>query len=338
MSDSKNSTSESGHWIPPATQIALDQPAPVGDRHNHILKIVVALTAQNHPPEDIYDMVRPGYPSDGPHPVSDREIWDMITGAQNYSLTAYGPTTKQQSFRRQPKVAAKAPPERKVSPTEAIAELVGDYTCTKSELMEMSPVQIPMDSTEQMICALEALYDPADKINIVGNCHKETESKAVPIGYGKTHPQSTWVRGRRVYVPKDQGGAWIRMNPTNGEGISDKDIVDYRYALVEFDDVPMDTQLAFFAKINLPIAMLVHSGGKSVHAWILINAPDIHKYREMVAKVYALLAKFGIDTANKNPGRLSRLPGAVREIGAVGGGKQELLYLNPTPKWEAIHG
>lgn len=285
-------------------------------------------------------MVRPGYPSDGPHPVSDREIWDMITGAKNYRLTAYGPNN-QQSFRRQPNSAAKAapaPPASRVSPTEAIAELVGNFTCTKSELMENSPIEIPSAPEEQTVCALEALYEPVDYVNIVINYQKESESKAVPVGYGKTHRQRTWTNPRRALPLQDQGGAWIRMNPTNGEGIADRDVVAFRYALVEFDDVPIDTQLAFFAKIKLPIAMLVHSGGKSVHAWIIINAPDIHRYRQRVAKVYALLAKFGIDTANKNPGRLSRLPGAVRRIGAVGDGRQKLLYLNPAPKGDPIHG
>jgi hypothetical protein len=37
----------------------------------------------------------------------------------------------------------------------------------------------------------------------------------------------------------------------------------------------------------------------------------------------------GIDPRNKNPSRLSRLPGARREIGAVDCGKQRVLYLNP---------
>jgi hypothetical protein len=43
-----------------------------------------------------------------------------------------------------------------------------------------------------------------------------------------------------------------------------------------------------------------------------------------------------VDTKNKNPARLSRLPGVVRQIGANGDGRQRLFYLNPQPEQKAI--
>jgi hypothetical protein len=80
--------------------------------------------------------------------------------------------------------------------------------------------------------------------------------------------------------------------------------------------------------MGLAIRILT-SGGKSVHAWVRINAPDRASYRSKVGQMFALLERFGVDQANKNPSRLSRLAGAQRRIGVTGDGRQRLLYFNP---------
>ncbi len=53
------------------------------------------------------------------------------------------------------------------------------------------------------------------------------------------------------------------------------------------------------------------------------------EYSETAKRVLGALQPFGIDQANKNPSRLSRLPGALRLLGASGEGYQRLLWLNP---------
>jgi hypothetical protein len=65
---------------------------------------------------------------------------------------------------------------------------------------------------------------------------------------------------------------------------------------------------------------------------VKVACRDAAEYRATVARMLALLAKFGVDGKNKNPSRLSRLPGARRVIGALGDGVQRLLYLNPQPE------
>jgi len=84
------------------------------------------------------------------------------------------------------------------------------------------------------------------------------------------------------------------------------------------------------------VAAVIGSGGRSVHAWVKVDARDADEYRATVAQMLALLARFGVDGKNKNPSRLSRLPGARREIGAAGDGVQRLLYLNPKPEGRSI--
>jgi hypothetical protein len=131
-------------------------------------------------------------------------------------------------------------------------------------------------------------------------------------------------------------GGWLRMNPVDGQGIADANVTACRFALLDSDTLPPDLQLALFAKLPLPIAAILSSGGQSVHAWVKVDACDVAEYRQAVSQLLGLLAKFGVDRKNKNPSRLSRLPGACRVIGAVGDGVQRLLYLNPVPEQRSI--
>ncbi len=113
---------------------------------------------------------------------------------------------------------------------------------------------------------------------------------------------------------KQEAGAWIRFNPLDGKGASDKNVTAFRYALVESDVLPIQEQMALYRKLELPIACLVSSGNKSVHAIVRIDAQNESEYRQRVQTLYAFLTTHGlaVDQANKNPSRLSRMPGVTR--------------------------
>ena len=128
----------------------------------------------------------------------------------------------------------------------------------------------------------------------------------------------------------------MRMNPVDGKGVADANVTTFRFALIEIDCVPVELQLALLAKLKLPIAAILTSGGKSAHAWVWVDAASVDEYRVTVSAMLGMLARFGVDGKNKNPSRLSRLPGAVRTIGAAGDGRQWLLYLNSQPKQQSI--
>ena len=156
-------------------------------------------------------------------------------------------------------------------------------------------------------------------------------AKAYPIGAGSTLDRCELENLLLNDVPQSSGGCWLRMNPLDGKGIADINVTAFRYALIEFDFVPLDLQLALLAKLPIPIAAVLTSGGKSVHAWILIGRESLQAYKADVLRLHKLIGRFGVDPQNKNPSRLSRMPGARRTIGAVGDGRQRLLYLNPNP-------
>lgn len=119
---------------------------------------------------------------------------------------------------------------------------------------------------------------------------------------------------------KEECGAWIRFNPVSG-GVKNENVTRFDYALVESDDMPLAEQDALYRKFELPIAALVYSGGKSIHAIVRVEAQNQEEYRKRVDFLYDFLEKRGlkIDKQNRNPSRLSRMPGVTRN------GKQQTL-------------
>ena len=111
-----------------------------------------------------------------------------------------------------------------------------------------------------------------------------------------------------------EAGAWIRFNPLDGNGCKNENVTEYRYALVESDHMELEQQNAILRELELPIACLVYSGKKSLHAIVRIDAADYNEYRKRVDYLYEVCQKNGIDvdTQNRNPSRLSRMPGVQR--------------------------
>lgn len=122
-----------------------------------------------------------------------------------------------------------------------------------------------------------------------------------------------------------EAGAWIRFNPLDGKGCKNENVTEFRYALVESDTADLEQQNAIIRELELPVACLVFSGKKSLHAIVKVDAADYGEYRKRVDYLYTICQKNGlkIDTQNKNPSRLSRLPGATRN-----GKKQYIIDTN----------
>ena len=120
-------------------------------------------------------------------------------------------------------------------------------------------------------------------------------------------------------------GAWIRFNPLDGKGVKNDNVTDYRFALVESDSTDLEKQNAIIHELELPVACLVFSGKKSVHAIVRVDAANYDEYRKRVDYLYTVCKKNGleIDQQNKNPSRLSRMPGVIRA-----GRKQFLMETN----------
>lgn len=128
-----------------------------------------------------------------------------------------------------------------------------------------------------------------------------------------------------VGTPNEKCGAWIVINPVDGKGRKDENVTDFRYALIESDSKPVDEQVAIYRQLELPCVCIVHSGGKSAHAIVRVNAPTIEEYRKRVNFLYEVCANNGlpVDKQNRNPSRYSRMPGVMRD-----GRKQFIIERN----------
>ena len=191
---------------------------------------------------------------------------------------------------------------------------------------------------------LEALFDPSEIVNIVTRSFQDKDGKYKPRGYGHNFKVSTLLAGLKEYGDDigaaigdydKAAGAWIRFNPMDGKGIKNENVADYRFALVESDTLSISEQGDLIRKLNLPVAALVHSGGKSLHAIVRIDAEDRKTYDARVKELYAVCKENGfvIDEQNKNPSRLSRLPGCERN-----GKRQRLIKTNTGASWESWKG
>jgi len=184
--------------------------------------------------------------------------------------------------------------------------------------------KIDKKPTQQLITYLEILFKEDEFVGYVTNdVWQDSKGKWMPgkgqydrtakelIDLLKKHPDDI---GAVIGDWKDECGAWIRFNPVDAKGVKNENITRYTYALVESDDIPIPEQDAIYRKFELPIACLVHSAGKSLHAIVKVDAKDAEEYRKRVNLLYAFLDKNGIkiDTANRNPSRLSRIPGVTR--------------------------
>lgn len=191
----------------------------------------------------------------------------------------------------------------------------------------LEPAALPTEPSEwhpaqQLIDYLDALFDSDDLVCIVTDVW-EHEGKFSPKkgSWSRTAGQLIEELGRCgddigkvIGDPNPAAGAWIRFNPLDGQGVRNDNVTRFDFALVESDEMSLEDQYALYQALELPIACLVSSGGKSLHAIVRVDAPNYAEYQRRVDYLYAVCEKNGlkIDRQNRNPSRLSRLPGVMR--------------------------
>lgn len=210
-----------------------------------------------------------------------------------------------------------------------------DYKIVDSSWLEGREFHEPpvWDPVRQLTEYLEVLFEASENVGYV-TASWEKDGKYFPSKgswdrtAGELIEQLNHCSGDIGAVLGDynpQVGAWIRFNPMDGRGCKNENVTDYRYALVESDTMELEKQYAMIRELELPVACLVYSGGKSIHAIVRIEAANYDEYRKRVDYLYDVLKKNGmaVDTQNKNPSRLSRMPGVQR-----GENKQYIIDAN----------
>ena len=237
---------------------------------------------------------------------------------------------------------ARPRPAQRIDPATATENFLKGFRADLPDVWEASSIRPPCNWREDGVCLISWLYQPGELVNVVTDFKLDADGKAKPKGYGESLTREEWIDRLRQGSVESEAGAWIRMNPVDNEGISDANVTAFRFALLESDTLPEDLQLSLFTRLKLPVAAIVTSGGRSYHCWVKVDAPDAEEYKRIVVKLLSILEPLGIDAKNKNPSRLSRLPGAQRTNGAADDGavdcerqpvcgRQRILYLNPNP-------
>jgi hypothetical protein len=304
-------------------QRELANPAKTGDRHNQIKNLVCSLRAQRVDGSTMFRLLRPNYADD----VPDEEILGLIEWAEGKAFVGQRgpirPSAPRQKKAIKPAKVAAVTAEEAIRNAESWLE---GFRADLADIFHASPWMPPDDWKDDPQMLLASMYHAGERINIVSQ-HREGK----PIGRGETRERDEWLTAAKQHaMPFSDAGAWIRMNPVDGGGVSDSNVTACRFALLENDKLPIPLQLSMLARLPLPINALVLSGGKSVHAWLRVDARSGEQYRERLkTQVFGCLARFGFDPANSNPSRLARLPGVQRRIGAAGDGEQKLIFCAP---------
>lgn len=199
-----------------------------------------------------------------------------------------------------------------------------------------------MSPAEELETYLNVLFESTDRVGYVTESWQDEDGKWKPTKGSYTYTAGDLIQlihrydGDLRYALGDwneEAGAWIRINPLDGKGASDDNVVKYNHVLIESDTLPLEVQKQKFREFQLPIAAMVYSGGKSIHAVVKVDAADETEYKERVNFLFDFLHKKGIDIdkQNKNPSRMSRMPGVTRN-----GNHQSLIAVNiGKPSWAA---
>jgi len=265
--------------------------------------------------------------------------WDSFAGTEN---PVTGGTVAKMALDRgwRPMGSRSSDPSQPVHPLDwddEISERDGQVIVDRAWL-EAKDIQEPSDSNwhpaQDLIEYLGTLFSPDDYVGYVTETFQAEDGERKPTrgNYDRTAGQLIEELRKcgddlgAVLGDYDPGtGAWIRFNPLDGRGVKNENVTGFRYALIESDSMDLGEQNALIRELELPVACLVYSGGKSLHAIVHVDASSYEEYRTRVDYLYTVCEKNGmkVDKQNRNPSRLSRLPGATRN-----GRKQFLVETN----------
>ncbi|MFH5185748.1 AAA family ATPase [Paenibacillus sp. TAB 01] len=201
----------------------------------------------------------------------------------------------------------------------------GEYVVVDKNWIEGKEIHEPAvwNPVQQITTYLETLFEASENVGYVTDTWQNDDGKYLPTkgAWDRTAGeliqrlnQSNGDIGSVLGDYDPAAGAWIRFNPLDGKGVKNENVTEFRYALVESDTMDIEKQNAIMRELELPIAVLVYSGGKSLHAIVKVEAANYDEYRKRVDYLYNVCKKNGlnIDNQNRNPSRLSRMPGIER--------------------------
>jgi|688.fasta_scaffold51938_6 hypothetical protein len=183
------------------------------------------------------------------------------------------------------------------------------------QLTQLAPAALPVPIADGQRLHLEACFAADELIAVVLGAGPAGK----PINAGEVLP-------RIPLQHEHDNGTFIRVNPMKPGGRGDADVTAWRHCLLECDKAPLELQWSAIQASGLPVSVVVHSGKRSVHAWVRVDASTAEEYRQRAAAAADAMERFDgikVDRQALNPSRLARLAGRRR-----GDAVQELLAVN----------
>jgi RecA-family ATPase len=204
-------------------------------------------------------------------------------------------------------------------------------TAPKFKKIETAPEELPDYIADGDRALMEAAFEPGEFI-CIGDTFENEQGEISPtrgnsftredfLGWLAEKPINKWFT--------DKNGLFVRINPMRpptdeeerearkkGYAIPlDTYVTSFRHALIEADKGDKESQLGALRRIGLPITATIDSAGRSVHAWVRIDASTREEYRERVALLHQFCREslgLEVDPQNTNPSRYSRMPNGNR--------------------------
>ena len=284
-------------------------PSGGGGCHAALLSVANLGALAGLTPQQVYADLRQHV--HGSRRVSDREIQDAV----------------EKAFREKMQTPPPRPATRATKST--LAHLIErGQSATEVDVWEASPIRIDWPPEEDAVNVLRYLYGP-EELLFIG---ERTDAGDLGTNIGAV---KDWIRAfgpAGAAVPP-----LIIPNPLSGEqGLTksgkpsfraDSCVKHHRFCVVEFDELSRAEQIAFWCAVKLPVAALIDSGNKSIHAWLRVDCASAEEWeRDIERRLYGeFLVPIGVDSTCRNESRLSRMPGHRRD----GKRWQRLLYLAP---------
>ena len=293
-------------------------PAPGDGCHPYLMSVANLGAFAGLDPEQIYFDIRRSIPA-GARRVPDNEIRKTIQKAsRDYQGGTFTSRPRSKPVIRDGRAAL-----QKIIDQAQIEDPV--------DLWEASPIRLLDDPTADAVLLLNTLFKSDDLI-FIGDRH----DRGI---IGQTIRTATeWSE---YFQTGGKTSPFIIVNPLSGESASTKGgdketlrgdlcVEDFKYCLVEFDNLTHEDQVKFWAAVKLPVVALIDSAGKSIHGWIdikhlsKVETPEQWQTEIKVRLYDRILKPLGVDGACSNPARLSRLPGHWRNKEAI----QRILWLS----------
>jgi RecA-family ATPase len=184
-------------------------------------------------------------------------------------------------------------------------------------------MKLPEIIEDGFVRLLDVCFQPQEYVAIAPAAENE-DSEIVPRR-GVTLTAAEWkakvaAKGGIDRVFGTKLGLFLRINPMRKDGAKNEDVTAFRHVLVEFDRdessklIPKEEQYHAIVASGMPVAALLDSGNKSLHAWIRVDAPDEKEYKRRVEIIWEWFSGINLDKQNRNASRLSRCPDGWRTV------------------------